>query len=51
MVQKNPFSVVLFDRFLQLKSNFATNKEAMGAFGEPFIPMPQLHTIRAKIKF
>lgn len=36
---------------LELKGNFALSKDAMGAFGEPFISMPQLYTVKGKIKF
>ncbi len=36
---------------LELKSNFALSKDSMGAFGEPFISMPQVYSIGSKVKF
>ena len=36
---------------LEAKSNIGVNQTSMGAFGEPFIPMPQVYTLGGKIKF
>ncbi|MFS4493991.1 hypothetical protein [Maribacter sp. 2308TA10-17] len=36
---------------IEAKSNIGLNQTSMGAFGEPFIAMPQVYTLGGKIKF
>jgi len=37
--------------YIDAKGSFALKKDAMGAFGEPFISMPQVYTLSSKVKF
>ena len=36
---------------IEAKGNFSINKSNIGAFGEPFIPMPKIYTLGGKWKF
>lgn len=36
---------------IEAKGNFSVNKSNIGAFGEPFIPMPKIYSLGGKWKF
>lgn len=36
---------------VEARGNFQINSSSVGAFGEPLIPMPQVYTLKGKLKF
>lgn len=36
---------------MEVKYNYQLNNSPMGAYGEPFVPMPRIYTISGKFKF